>query len=205
MSLHIANFQRCAFPSKSGMSDIVACPSSPISDYPSVLPSLPPLPPPVNNSPCLFTQYQPLYVSCCTGLLYFSRCYQFRSVTQTLCDPLNCSTPGCPVLHHLPELAQTLVHRVSDATQPSHPLSSPFPPAFNLSQHQRLFQWISSSYQEAKVLELQFQHQVLPMNIQDWFPLGRTGLVSLQSKGLSRVFSYTIVQKHQFFGAQFSL
>ena len=84
MSLHIANFQRCAFPSKSGMSDIVACPSSPISDYPSVLPSLPPLPPPVNNSPCLFTQYQPLYVSCCTGLLYFSRCYQFRSVTQSL-------------------------------------------------------------------------------------------------------------------------
>ena len=68
------------------------------------------------------------------------------------------STPGFPVLHHLPELAQTHVHRVSDAIQPSHPLSPPSPPAFSLSQHQGLFQGVSSLHQGAKVLELQLQH-----------------------------------------------
>ena len=70
---------------------------------------------------------------------------------------MECSTPGFPVHHQVLELAQTHVHRASDAIQPSHPLSSPSPPAFNLSQHQGLFQWISSSHQVAKVLE--FQHQ----------------------------------------------
>ena len=87
------------------------------------------------------------------------------SVTQsnsTLCNPMDCSTPGFPVHHQLPELAQTLVHWVSDAVQPSHPLSSPSPPAFNLSQHQGLFQWVSSSHQVAKVLELSFS--VSPSN-----------------------------------------
>ena len=87
---------------------------------------------------------------------------QFSSVTQpcpTLCDPMGCSTPGLPVYHQLPELAQTHVHPVSDANQPSHPLSSPSPPAFNLSQHQGLFHWVGSSHQVAKVLELQLQHQ----------------------------------------------
>ena len=87
---------------------------------------------------------------------------QFSSVAQscpTLCDPMDCSTPGFPVHHQLPELAQTHVHWVSDAIQPSHPLSSLSPPAFNLSQHQGLFQWVSSSHQVAKVLELQLQHQ----------------------------------------------
>ena len=69
------------------------------------------------------------------------------------------STPGFPVHHQLPELAQTHVHGVSDTIQPSHPLSSAFPPAFNLSQHQDLFQGVSSSHQVAKVLELQLQHQ----------------------------------------------
>ena len=69
------------------------------------------------------------------------------------------STPGLPVHHQLPELAQTHVHRVGDAIQPSHPLSSPSPPAFNLSQHQGLFQGVSSSQQVAKVLESQLQHQ----------------------------------------------
>ena len=78
------------------------------------------------------------------------------------------------------------------------------PPAFSLSQHQGLSQWVSSSYQVAKVLELQLPTSVLPMNTQDWFPLGLTGLISLQSKGLSRVFSNTTVQKHQFFSAQLS-
>ena len=87
---------------------------------------------------------------------------QFGSVTQscpTLCDPIDCSTPGFPVYHQLMELAQTHVHRVSGAIQLSHPLSSTFP-AFNLSQHQGLFQGgVSSSHQVAKVLEFQLQHQ----------------------------------------------
>ena len=72
---------------------------------------------------------------------------------------MECSTAGFPVLHHLTELAQAHVHRVSDAIQPSHPLSSPSPPAFNLSLHKGLFQWVSSSHQAAKVLEFQLQPQ----------------------------------------------
>ena len=87
---------------------------------------------------------------------------QFSSVSQscpTLCDPMNRSTPGLPVHHQLPEFTQTHVHRVSDATQPSHPLLSPSPPALNLSQHQGLSKWVSSSHQVAKVLEFQLQHQ----------------------------------------------
>ena len=80
------------------------------------------------------------------------------SVTQscpTLCDPMNCSTPGLPVHHQLPEFTQTHVHWVGDAIQPSHPLSSPSPPALNLSQHQALFQWVGSSHQVG-VLTLTF-------------------------------------------------
>ena len=83
---------------------------------------------------------------------------QFSSVAQscpTLCDPVNRSTPGLPVHHQLPEFTQTHVHRVSDAIQPSHPLSSPFPLAPNPSQHQSLFQWVNSSHEVAKVLEYQ--------------------------------------------------
>ena len=86
----------------------------------------------------------------------------FSSVTQlcpTLCDPMDCSTPGLPVHHQLPEFTQTQVHWVSDAIQPFHPLSSPSPPAFNLSQHQGLFQWAHFSHQVAKVLKLYLQHQ----------------------------------------------
>ena len=115
--------------------------------------------------------------------------------------PLDCSTPGFPVLHYLPEFAQTHVHWVSDAIQPSHPLSPSFP-ALNLSMHQGRFQWVGSSYQVAKVLEL--QHQSFQW-IQGWFPLGLTGLIPLLSKGLSRVFSSTTVWKLQFFSAQPSL
>ena len=85
------------------------------------------------------------------------------------------------------------------------PIISSFVVTFNLSQHQGLFQWVSSSHQVAKVLELQLQASVLPKNIQDWFPWGWTGWISLQSKGLARVFSNTTVQKHQFFSAQLSL
>ena len=133
---------------------------------------------------------------------------QFSSVTQsclTLCDPMDCSTPGFPVHHQLLEPTQTHVHWVGDAIQLSHALSSPSPPAFNLFQRQGLFQWVSSSCQVAKVLGVSASAIVLPMNIQDWFLLGLTGLISLLSKGLSRVFSDTTVQRHQFFGTQLSL
>ena len=85
-------------------------------------------------------------------------CLQFSSVAQscpTLCYPMNRSTPGLPVHHQLPEFTQTHVHRVGDAIQPSHPLSSPSPPAPNPSQHQGLFQWVNSLHDVAKVLELQ--------------------------------------------------
>ena len=205
-----------------------------------------------------------------------------HSVVSDFCDPMDCSTPGFPVHHQLPELAQTHIHWVSDAIQSSHPLSSPSPPAFNLSQHQSLFQWVSSSHQfssvqfsRSVVSDSLWPHEpqhtrplcpsptprvhpnpcpsswwchptisssvipfsscpqsfpasgsfqmsqlftsggqstgvststsVLPMNAQDWSPLGWTGWISLQSKGLSRVFSNTTVQKHQFLGAQLSL
>ena len=97
---------------------------------------------------------------------------QFSSVAQsspTLCDPMNRSTADLPVDHQLPEATQTHVHWVSDAIQPSHPLSSASPPAFSLCQHQGLFKWVSSSYQVAKLLEFQLQHQSF-----QWTP--RTGL-----------------------------
>ena len=91
-----------------------------------------------------------------------TRTYQsVSSVAQlcpTLCDPMNCSTPGLPVHYQLPEFTQTHMHQVGDAIQLSHPLSSPSPPALNLSQHQVFFKWVSSSHQVAKVLELQLQH-----------------------------------------------
>ena len=108
----------------------------------------------------------------------------FSSVTQscpTPCDPMNCSTPGLPIHHHLPESTQTHVHRVGDAIQASHPLSSHSPPAFNLSQHQsflmsQLFAWGGQS------IGVSASASLLPMNTQDWSPLGWTGWISLQSK-----------------------
>ena len=90
---------------------------------------------------------------------FFSSAVPSHSVISSSCNPMDCSTPGFHVHHQLPELAQTHVHWVSDAIQPSYPLSSPSPPAFHLSQHQGLFQWVSSSHQVAKVLEFQLQHQ----------------------------------------------
>ena len=87
---------------------------------------------------------------------------QIRSVAYsclTLCDPMNCSTPGLPAHHQLPEFTETHVHQVSDAIQPSHPLLSSSPLAPNPSQRQSLFQWVNSSHEVAKVLELQLQHQ----------------------------------------------
>ena len=115
----------------------------------------------------------------------------FSSVTQlspTLYDPMDCSTPGFPVHHHLPELAQTHVHQVSDDIQPSHPLSSPSPPSFNLSQNHGLFKWVVLRNQWPKYWSFSFS--ISPSNEYsglisfriDWFD-------SLQSKGLSRVFS----------------
>ena len=95
-------------------------------------------------------------------MAYMRNRLQFISVAQsypTLCNPMDCSTPGLPVHHQLPEFTQTHVHWVGDAIQPSHPLSSPSPPAFNHSQHQDLFKWVSSSHQVAKVLGFQPQHQ----------------------------------------------
>ena len=88
--------------------------------------------------------------------------FKFSSVTQlclTLCNPMDCSMSGLPAHHQLPELTQTHVHRVGDAIQPSHPLSSPSPPVSNLSQHQDLFKWVSSSHQVANLLESQLEHQ----------------------------------------------
>ena len=94
--------------------------------------------------------------------LLFNLYSTFSSVTQLCpipCDPMDCSMPGFPVHHQLKELTQTHVHLVSDAIQPSHPLSSPSPPALNLSKHQGLFKWVSSSHRMPKELELQLQHQ----------------------------------------------
>ena len=85
--------------------------------------------------------------------------FSIQSLSLTLWDPMDCSTPSFPVHHQLLELVQTHVHRVGNAIQPSHPLSSPSPPSFNFSQHQGLFQWVSSSHHVAKVSELQLQHQ----------------------------------------------
>ena len=130
---------------------------------------------------------------------------QYSSVTQscpTLCNPMNHSNEELPVHQQLLEFTQTHVYWMGNAIQPSHPLSPPSPPALNLSQHQGVFKWVSSSHQVSKVLELQLQH---PMNIQGWSHLELTGLISLQSKGLSRVFSNTTVQRYQFFSSQFSL
>ena len=108
---------------------------------------------------------------------------QFSPVVQsclTLCDPMDCSTPGLPVHHQLPEFTQTHVHWVGDAIQPAHPLSSPSPPAFNLSQHQGLFQWVSSSHQMAKVLEFQLQHQSFQWIFQTDLQNGWLDLLAVQ-------------------------
>ena len=130
------------------------------------------------------------------------------SVTKScliLCDPKDYSTPGFSARHYFLEFDQTHVHWVGDAIQASQPLLSPSPPALNLSQHQSLFQWVSSSHQVAITIGASALALVLPMNIQGWFPLGLAGLISLQSKWFSSVFSNPKVQKNQFFGAQPSL
>ena len=125
-------------------------------------------------------------------------CCSAAHLCLTLCDPMDCSTPGFLSFTNTQKLAQTHVHWVSDAIQPSHLLSSPSS-AFSLSQHQGLFQSVSSLHQVAKVLEFQLQHQ----SFQQIFRISfRIGLISFHSKGLSRVFSNTTVQKHRFFSIQ---
>ena len=110
---------------------------------------------------------------------------------------MDCSVPGFPVLDYLPEFAQTHVHCVGDAIQPSHPLSSPSPSAINIFHLPGLFQWVSSSVQVAKVLEL--QHQSLQW-IFRLISLGLIGMISLLPKGLSKFFYSTTIWKHKFPG-----
>ena len=132
--------------------------------------------------------------------------YRFSSVAQlclTLCNPMDCSTLGFPVNHQLPELAQTHVYWVSDAIQPSSAI--PFPSCPQSSPAYRFFPMSRLFASGGQSIGASASASVLPMNIQDWSPLESTGLISLQSKGLSRVFSSTTVQKHQFFSAQLSL
>ena len=134
----------------------------------------------------------------------------FSSVAQscqTLCDPMICSTPGLPVHHQLPRSTQTHVHWVSDAIQPPHPLLSPSPPALNLSQHQGLFKWASASYQVAKVLEFQLQHQSfqwIPRT--DLFRMNWLDLLSVQGTLKSRLQHHrskaSILQRSAFFIVQ---
>ena len=132
---------------------------------------------------------------------------QFSSVAQscpTLCDTMNRSMPGLPVHHQLPELTQTHVHWVGDAIQPISYYVIPFsscPQSFPASGSFPMSQLLASGGQSIGVSA---SKSALPMNTQDWSPLGWTGWISLQSKGLSTVFSNTIVQKHQFFGTQLS-
>ena len=132
---------------------------------------------------------------------------QFSSVARpclTLCDPMDCSTPGVPIHHQLLEFTQTHVHWLGDAVQPSHPLLFPFSShlqSFLTSGSFPMSQFFTSGDQSIGVSA---SASVLPMNIQDWHLLGWTGWISLLSKGLSRVFSNTTVQKHQFLGAQLS-
>ena len=127
----------------------------------------------------------------------------FCSVAQlclTLSDRSGLQHASFPVLYQLLEPAQTHVHWVGEAIQPSRPLSSPSPPAFSLSQHLSFpVSWLFTCGQSVGASA---SVSVLPMDIQGLFPLGLTSLISLQSQGLSRVFSITTVQKHQFFSAQ---
>ena len=137
----------------------------------------------------IFLRHLPRMVIKKTTWKYSSSSVQFSSVAQsclTLCDPTDCSTPGLPVRHQLPKFTQTHSHWVSDASQPSYPLSSPSPPALNLSQHQGLFKGVSSLHQVTKVLEFQLQHQSFPRIfrvdfLKDWLVWSASSPRSLKS------------------------
>ena len=138
---------------------------------------------------CLLFNLRPLKLWLCY--------HQFNSVTQscpTLSNLMNRSTPGLPVHHQLLEFTQTHVHRVGDAIQPSHPLSSPSPPAPNPSQHQSLFQWVSSSHEVAQSIGVSALASVLPMNTQDWSPLEWTGCSALKYSFFPIVNTWFILQ-----------
>ena len=147
----------------------------------------------------------------CMGLLGCACVYQFRSVHfshSVMSDTLRPHEPQHtrpPCSSPTPRVYQTHVHWDGDAIQPSHPLLSPSPPALSLSQHQVPFQMSQFFASGGQSIGASPSASVLPMNIQDWFPFGWTGWISLLSRGLSRVFSNTTVEKHQFFGAELSL
>ena len=134
-----------------------------------------------------------------------SKFWRISSVTQSclpLCDPMDCMQHTRPPYHQLPEFIQTHIRWIGDAIQPSHPLLSPSPPAFNLSNES--FQMSQLFASGGQSIGVSASTSVLPMNTQDWSPIGWTGWISLQSKGLWRVFSNTTVQKHQFLSVQLS-
>ena len=112
-------------------------------------------------------------------------------------DPMDCSTPGFPVSHHLLEFSQVHVCWIRDSIQSFHPLLPSSLSAFSLSQHQGLFQWVRLFTSDGQSIRVSASGSVLPMSIQSWFPLRLNGLIFLLSKGLSRVFSSTTVQKHR--------
>ena len=131
---------------------------------------------------------------------------QFSSVAQSclaLCDPVDCRTPGLPVHHQHLEFTQTHVHWVGDDIQPSNPVV-PFSSHLQSFPASGSFQMSQLFASGGKSIGVSASASVLPMDIQDWFPLGWTGWIFFQSKGLARVFSSTTVQKHQFFGTQLS-
>ena len=134
-----------------------------------------------------------------------SSCCSVSKSGLTLCDTMNYSMPGSSLLHCLLKFPQIQEHSVGDAIYTSHPLPPSSPFAFSLSEHQGLFQWAGPSHQVAKVLKLPFQHQSFQWIYSRLISLGLTGLISLQFKGLSRVFSSTTIWKHQFFSTQPSL
>ena len=150
---------------------------------------------------CISWRYSATPGSCALLLLFSCKrwnkiyyiCYSVTTSYSTLCNPMDCSTLGFPVPHHLPEFAQVRVHWISDAIQPSHPLLPLFPclQSFPASESFPV-SWLFASGSQSTGASA----SILPMNIQSWFPLGLTGLISLQSKGLSRIFSNTTVWKH---------
>ena len=133
----------------------------------------------------------------CVYMYVFCYCCSVAKSCLTLFDPMDCSMPGSSVLHCLPEFTQTHAHRVGDAIQPSHPLSSPSPPAFNLSHHRGLYQWAGSLHQVPKYWSFSFSISV-SNEYSGWFPLGWTGRIFWLSKGLSRIYMHVSIEWHLF-------